>query len=104
MKRIGILFGGLLLAASLSFGAAGCTSKISEEQLAQIQDLKRKEAMLKDEIQKKKIDITQLRSEIHKRQSTVDDCQKRLEFVKSKLAQWPNVWPEVKPLVPRQEQ
>ncbi len=104
MKRLTTFMVGIAVGTVLGISLPGCTSKISEEQLAKIQELKRKEAALHEQIQSKKSDILQLRTEISKRQRTVDDCQKRLEFVKSKLAQWPNVWPEVRPLVPQQKQ
>lgn len=88
----------------LVFPLTYCTSKITEEQMALIQELKRKEMSLKEEIRSKKASSSELQAELQRRKAAVDNCQERLNFVKEKLSQWPNVWPEVRPLVPREEQ
>lgn len=85
----------IILASSVSF--TGCTSMITEQQLAQLQELRKQERSLKQDINSAKSDISNLESEIKSRQSELDDCTKKADFIKSKLGQWPNVWPDYNP-------
>lgn len=83
----------LVLAFSGSAFLAGCTSKITQEQLAEMRRLRQDEVRLNSEIADRKRDLENLRREVSARQSEVDDCNTRRQFVQSKLAQWPNSWP-----------
>lgn len=81
----------LMLSSSL---LTDCTSKITEEQLMQLQDLRKRESQLNQEISTKSAEISKVEKELNARKSELDNCQKDREFVKQKLAQWPNVWPD----------
>lgn len=85
----------VVLGSSVSF--TGCTSMITEEQMAQLQELRKQERSLKQEINSTKSDISNIESEIRSRQSELDDCTEKADFIKSKLGQWPNVWPDYNP-------
>jgi chromosome segregation ATPase len=74
-----------------------CTSKISEEQMKQLQDLRRQEASLQEQIGRTRSDNTRLESEVRSRRAEVDLCNQEKQFVQSKLAQWPNIWPDYTP-------
>lgn len=87
--------GAIMFASSASF--MSCTSMITEEQLAQLQELRKQEKSLKQEINTTKGDITNIEGEIRSRQSELDDCTKKADFIKTKLGQWPNVWPDYTP-------
>lgn len=73
-----------------------CTSMVTEEQLATLQDLRRQEATLQDDITKAKNTLTSLKSELSKSQAELKDCNEQTSFVKEKLSQWPDVWPDSK--------
>ena len=81
----------LMLSSSL---LTDCTSKITEEQMAQLQDLRRRESQLNQNISTKNAEISKVEQELNARKSELTNCQKDREFVKQKLAQWPNVWPD----------
>ncbi len=85
----------LLLTSSVSF--TSCTSKITEEQLAQLQELRRKEKSLNAEISTKQSEISKIEAEISARKSELKDCTDKADFVKQKMSQWPNVWPDYTP-------
>lgn len=85
--------GMLALALAGSSFLAGCSSKITKEQLAEMRDLRAKEQTLKNEIATKTSERDRLQREVEARQREVDNCNSRKQFVQSKLAQWPNVWP-----------
>lgn len=86
---------GAILFSSLSF--TSCTSKITEEQLAQLAELRKRESQLNQEISAKQSEISKLESEINSRQAVLNDCNKDKDFIKTKLSQWPNVWPDYTP-------
>jgi|SRR6056300_1361678 predicted nuclease with TOPRIM domain len=83
----------IIFAASSLF-LTDCTSMISEEQLAMLQDLRRQEAQLTEEIQTAKADLNKLKSELKSREVELNDCNDKTQFVKDKLSKWPNVWPD----------
>lgn len=85
---------------SLSILAAGCSNQITEEQLAQINELRKHEAQLKDEVRKKEEELSRLRSEVDARQKELDNCLEMKAFVEEKLKNWPNVWPDYDPNAP----
>lgn len=78
--------------ASMAF--SGCASKITEEQLATLRDLRSKERSLNESIQNKRGEISRLQNEIAKRQNELKDCNGKKASVESKLQNWPNVWPD----------
>jgi peptidoglycan hydrolase CwlO-like protein len=81
-----ILIGSLFL--------TGCPSKITQEQMATLQEQRMKERSLNQEIQNKTSEINKLTNELQSRQGQLDECNKNKDFVQQKLRQWPNVWPE----------
>ena len=85
--------GMLALALAGSSFLASCTAKITKEQLAEMRSLRAKEQTLNSEIESKKAEGDRLQREIADRQREVDNCNSRKQFVQSKIAQWPNVWP-----------
>jgi chromosome segregation ATPase len=86
---------GILLLSSLGLGS--CTKKITEEQLQQLQDLRRQEASLNNEITNANNEIRKIEDEIRARKRLVDDCNKDKDFIEQKLREWPNVWPDYTP-------
>ncbi|MFP4528096.1 MAG: hypothetical protein ACLFQX_06060 [Candidatus Kapaibacterium sp.] len=89
------IVGSVIVGTSLM--VTNCTSMVTEEQLAKLQDLRRQERQLQDDIGKKSTDLKKLESEISARQKEVNNCDEDLKFVKNKLDQWPNVWPDYSP-------
>ncbi len=73
---------------------AGCTAKVTEEQLARLRELRQQERTLTEQISAKQNDRSRLQTEMASRRAELDRCGKDREFVQSKLAQWPNVWPD----------
>lgn len=86
-----------------SFLMTNCTPMVSEEQLLQLQDLRKKEKTLTADISAKQAEIQKLERELNARKAEVDNCNKDREFVKQKLSQWPNVWPDYNPNEPAPE-
>lgn len=85
----------VILLSSMSF--TGCTPKITEEQLARLQELRKQERQINADMAAKQNEISKIEGEIKSRQSELNDCNKDMEFVKEKLAKWPNVWPDYTP-------
>lgn len=85
----------VILISSMSF--TGCTPKITEEQLARLQELRKQEKQINADISARQNEISKIEGEIKARQTVLNDCNKDMEFVKQKLAQWPNVWPDYTP-------
>ncbi len=90
-KTRALLLGGLFALSSVMIG---CSSNITEQQLQQIQDLRKQQAQLQESIRKREADIAALRTEIQSRQRDLDKCEEKKRFIKEKLKNWPNVWPD----------
>lgn len=88
-KRLAIT----LFALVAPFLFADCTPMITDEQKLMLQELRRKESSLNDEISKINSMNLKYESEIKGIQSQADDCNKKRQFVEDKLKNWPNVWP-----------
>ncbi len=86
-----------------SFFLSNCTPKVTEEQLAKLKELREKERSLTQQISVKQGEIGKLEKELNSRKSEADNCGKEREFVKQKLAQWPNIWPDYTPSAPETE-
>lgn len=82
---------------------SSCSNKITEEQLMQLRELRKQERALNESLSKKKDEKARLERELNARKAELKDCEDKTQFVKNKLAQWPDVWPDWKPLPPKQE-
>ncbi|HOV91555.1 MAG TPA: hypothetical protein PLC04_00525 [Candidatus Kapabacteria bacterium] len=76
---------------------SSCTSKITEEQMTQLQELRKQERSLQDGISNKQNELNRIRSEINSRKAELNNCQNELNTVKTRLSQWPDIWPDYKP-------
>jgi peptidoglycan hydrolase CwlO-like protein len=85
----------VLLFSSMSF--TGCTPKITEEQLARLQELRKQEKQINADIVAKQGEISKIEGEINSRMQVLNNCNKDKDFIKQKLSQWPNVWPDYTP-------
>jgi uncharacterized protein (DUF3084 family) len=90
-----VVAGSAILVTSLL--VTNCTSMVTEEQLAKLQELRRQERQLNEQINNKSTELNKLEGEINARQKEVDKCDEDLRFVQDKLDQWPNVWPDYTP-------
>ncbi|MCK5741352.1 MAG: hypothetical protein KAH48_03975 [Chlorobi bacterium] len=88
----------LAVAATISMNS--CTPMITEEQQMKINELKTQERQLTEGLSSKKREISKLNSEVSARNAELKKCKDDTEFVQSKLASWPNSWPDWKPEVP----
>jgi uncharacterized protein (DUF3084 family) len=94
--KLSLRYGALVVAVASMATLASCSSKITEEQLAKLRDLRQKEQTLTQQIRAKKDERSRLQSEVNARRAELDKCAKDKAFVQSKLAQWPDVWPDWK--------
>jgi septal ring factor EnvC (AmiA/AmiB activator) len=85
----------IVLAAGLFLSS--CSSKITDEQLAQLDGLRRDEAKLNEQISKVKNEKSRLEAELNARKSELKQCEDQVNYIKAKLATWPDVWPDWKP-------
>lgn len=92
-SRIGV--GALIIAFSLGLGS--CSSKITEEQLMTLKELRKEERSLSEQIKKKQDEKSKLEVEIKTRRTELKKCQDEVDFIKQKLALWPDIWPDWKP-------
>ncbi|MCE5305124.1 MAG: hypothetical protein ABFD61_04805 [Chloroherpetonaceae bacterium] len=76
---------------------SSCSNKITEEQLAQLQELRRQERSLQDGISNKQTELNKIRQEINMRKADLTNCQNELNTIKTRLSQWPDIWPDYKP-------
>lgn len=78
------ILGGLILSS--------CTSKITEEQLATLQELRKEEASLKEQLKNENSEIDKIKAELSQIEAQVKDCDTKKAFVEGKLEEWPDVW------------
>ncbi|HAW08797.1 MAG TPA: hypothetical protein DCW42_06480 [Bacteroidetes bacterium] len=93
LLKVGIL---LILPIGL-MTLSSCSNKITEEQLAQLQELRRQERSLQDGISNKQTELNKIRQEINMRKADLTNCQNELNTIKTRLSQWPDIWPDYKP-------
>jgi outer membrane murein-binding lipoprotein Lpp len=93
MKRTIQLIMLVLVVASATV-LTSCSSKITEEQLATLRDLRAQEQTLNQQIRQKEGERDRLQGEVNARRAELDRCNQNIQFVQGKLAQWPNVWPD----------
>lgn len=94
MKRIHQL--SLVAVATASMAMVGCASKISQEQLTELQNLRQQETTLQQQISAKEAEKSRLQGEVSARRSELDQCNTQRQFIEGKLATWPDVWPDWK--------
>ncbi|MCX6153326.1 MAG: hypothetical protein NT007_04115 [Candidatus Kapabacteria bacterium] len=80
-----------------------CTKMITEEQKVELNKLRKLESELTDDISKAKKDKAALEAELNSRKTEYNKCNEEREFIKSKLATFPDCWPGWKPEAPKQE-
>ncbi len=80
-----------------TFFFTNCTSMITEEQMAQLEELRRNESSLSDQIKKANNEVSKLKSELGARETELNKCKENREFITNKLSKWPVVWPDYKP-------
>ncbi len=83
--------GGFVAVALLtSCGAA----KITDEQKAQISELRRQQASLGEKIKVRQSEIARLEAEIADRERAVTKCNEEKLALEQRLAKYPNAWPD----------
>lgn len=92
-KGLGI--SSIIIAGSLL--VSSCTSKITEEQLMQLRELRKQEKNLTEMIQKKKDEKSKIEKELAARKAELDKCKETKAFVQDKLSKWPDIWPDWSP-------
>lgn len=97
MKKFLLKMGVAIPILTLSLFFSSCSNKITEEQLMQLHELRKQERSLNDAISKKKDYKMKLERELNSRRAEFRDCQEKTQFVKDKLAKWPDIWPDWKP-------
>lgn len=85
-----LCIGGVVVASVL----AGCSNKITEEQLAMLRELKKREQTLNDDIRKKEQEVSRVQAEVAARKADMKKCDDKKAFVQDKLSRWPNIWPD----------
>ena len=94
MKRMHQL--SLAAVAAASMAMVGCASKVTQEQLTELQNLRQQESTLRQQVSAKEAEKTRLQSEISTRRGELDQCNTQRQFIEGKLATWPDVWPDWK--------
>ena len=92
----------IALAISLPL-AVGCKSMITDEQLAQMRDLRAKDHNLTEQITKSQAEKSKIQAELNSRNAELKKCSDDKAFIESKISQWPNVWPDYTPAKPEEE-
>ena len=93
LTRISVLVISIIGILTLS----SCSFKITEEQLAQLQELRRQERSLQDGIANKKAELGRINDEINMRKTELKNCNSELDLIKQRLSKWPDVWPDYTP-------
>lgn len=87
-----------VVAASMTM--VGCSSKITDEQKAELLNLKQQENTLRQQVSAKEQEKARLQSEVKARKTELDQCNTNRQFIEGKLAVWPDVWPDWKDAPP----
>ncbi len=74
-----------------------CSCKVTDEQLAQIAELRRQQKTISAKVTSTQNEKAKMNRELQNRQAEADDCNKRKDIVKQRLNQWPNIWPDYTP-------
>jgi peptidoglycan hydrolase CwlO-like protein len=84
----------LVLVMASATVLTSCSSKITEEQMATLRDLRDQEQKINQQIRQMEGERDRLQGEVNARKAELDRCNQNIQFVQGKLAQWPNVWPD----------
>ena len=87
---------GMLAAIVAAAMLASCSSKVTQEQLTQLSDLRRQKDALNSQISAKEQEKNRVQGDVNARRADLDKCNTNKQFVSGKLAQWPDVWPDWK--------
>jgi septal ring factor EnvC (AmiA/AmiB activator) len=90
VRQTTVVGGIVAFVALTSCGAA----KITEEQKTQLSELRRQQASLGEKIKLKQTEIARLETEITDRERAVTKCNEEKTALESRLAKWPNAWPD----------
>ncbi len=71
-----------------SFSLTGCTSRASEEEMKQLNDLKAEVVSLNKEIGQKERDKAALEREVAEKDAKLQQCAKDKELVQTRLQNW----------------
>jgi len=85
-KKLRALLSVAIMIAITSVMLTSCKCKIKDNQLERIAELRRQERSLQSEIQDKQNQKSRVDSELNREKSQLDDCNKKLEIVKQRLA------------------
>jgi uncharacterized protein (DUF3084 family) len=94
----------LVAVAAASLGLVSCSSKITDEQMTELQNLKQQESSLRQQVSAKEAEKSRLQGEVAARRGDLDKCNTDRQFIEGKLATWPDIWPDWKdtpPAAPR---
>lgn len=94
----GLALPSIVIAAAVFAGS--CRPMVTPEQLQELKDLRAKEKSVTEQIEVKKADVAKIKNEISARETELNKCTEESNFVKDKLASWPNVWPDWSPAPP----
>jgi len=97
----GVGIGALIITATLF---TSCSNKITEEQLLQLKELRKQDRSLTEMIDKKKAEKSKLEGELNARKGELNKCNDENDYMKKKLASWPDIWPDWKPAPPPTEE
>jgi peptidoglycan hydrolase CwlO-like protein len=87
-----IVFSAFVIA--LGIGFTNCTPMVTPEQLAKLQELRKREVVLNEDISKANSNISKIQNELNQRMAEVKKCNDEKDYLNKKLANWPNVWPD----------
>jgi len=100
IKKLSSVLAALVIFVIAGLSISSCSNKITDEQLAQIKELRKTDRALDDKITTQNSELSEIGKELAARKSVLDDCNKRQNFVKTKLQSWPNIWPDWSPEPP----
>ena len=81
----------------LAIIVSSCRPMVTQEQLKELKELRQQERSLTEQINTQKAENKKIKNEIDARKGELKKCNDNSEFVKQKLSQWPNSWPDWKP-------
>lgn len=90
-------FSKIALTSVILVSLSSCTLKITEEQMTQLQELRKQERSFQDGISNKKAELNKINDEINLRKSELKDCENERDLIKQRLSKWPDIWPDYTP-------